>query len=189
MKNITLIGDSIRMGYQETVATELGDFGILTNPDENGGTSAKVLEHLDEWVISLDPDIVHINAGLHDLARLEENKGQMRLTEEEYEINVRTILNRILDETSAKVIWAQTTPVIDKRHSKNKSFDRHDSDVIRHNEIAQKICQELNVPVNDLYHFVMANDHEKLLTQDGVHYTDEGKELLGREVARVLKSL
>ena len=48
MKRIVLIGDSIRMGYQEKVHEQLADWADVWAPEENGGDSEKVLAHLDE---------------------------------------------------------------------------------------------------------------------------------------------
>ena len=67
MKKVILIGDSIRMGYQPTVQQALLNQAHVWVPQENGGTSTNVLAHLDEWILSHRPDIVHLNCGLHDL--------------------------------------------------------------------------------------------------------------------------
>ena len=47
---IVLIGDSIRMGYQDHVASELAGRAEVWVPEENGGDSRNVLAHLDQWV-------------------------------------------------------------------------------------------------------------------------------------------
>ena len=189
MKKVVLIGDSIRLGYQEYAEKALQDWAELHCPEMNGGPSPRVLEHLDEWALSLKPDIVHINAGLHDIARLEENQHEPRVSEEQYRENVTQILLRLKDNTQALIIWALTTPVIDKRHHEVKKFDRNNADVIKRNEIATEICNELGVPTNDLYAFVMNNNHETMLGVDGVHFTDEAKAMQGAEVARVIREL
>ena len=67
MKKLILIGDSIRMGYQAAVIRELIGLADVWAPEQNGGNSANILKHLDEWVLRQSPDIVHINCGLHDL--------------------------------------------------------------------------------------------------------------------------
>ena len=66
---VILIGDSIRMGYQEFARAECAGTTDVWAPAENGGTSRNVLAHLDEWVISRRPDVVHVNCGLHDIRR------------------------------------------------------------------------------------------------------------------------
>ena len=69
MKTIVLIGDSIRMGYQEKVREQLADWAYVWVPEENGGTSENILAHLDKWVLSRRADVVHINCGLHDIKK------------------------------------------------------------------------------------------------------------------------
>ncbi len=69
MQTVTLIGDSIRMGYQEVVGRLLAGRAKVWGPVENGGTSANALDNLDQWVIARPANIVHINCGTHDLNR------------------------------------------------------------------------------------------------------------------------
>jgi len=64
---VVLIGDSIRLGYQETVAQELAGRAQVWGPPENSGDSVNVRRHLEEWVLSRRPTVVHLNCGLHDI--------------------------------------------------------------------------------------------------------------------------
>lgn len=188
MKRIVLIGDSIRIGYEATVRSALeGTAEIWTPGKENGGTSRNVLEHLEEWMIQRRPDIVHINAGLHDL-RKEFNAPQSAVAIEEYIANLRTILTR-MREAGTKVIWALTTPVNEQRHHATKPFDRFEADVTAYNAAATAVCRELCIPTNDLYSLVMAGGRDQLLGRDGVHYTPDGYALLGCAVANVLRAV
>src|SRR5262245_36573808 len=52
---VVLVGDSIRMGYAPAVAERLKGKARVVSPEENGGDSANVLEHLDAWVIAHKP--------------------------------------------------------------------------------------------------------------------------------------
>ena len=189
MKSVILIGDSIRIGYEPAVRAALeGVAEIWTSGKANGGTSRRVLEQLDEWVIQRRPGVLHINAGLHDLKK-EFNASESQVPLEEYATNVRTILMRVRAETQAKVIWALTTPVNEQRHHATKPFDRFEADVTAYNEAAIAVCRDLGVPTNDLYSLVMAGGRDRLLGKDGVHYTPEGYALLGCAVANVLRAV
>lgn len=189
MNNCILIGDSIRLGYQETVESELAGQAEFWKPEENGGTSANVLAHLDEWVISRKPDVVHINCGLHDIARSPENNKNTRVSFDDYQKNVRTIFERVRNETDALLLWARTTPVIEVRHnSGRKGFDRLNADIDQYNAAVDAIAAEMNVPVNDLNKVVLDADYESFMTEDGVHYLPEGSALLGRAVAAFIKA-
>ena len=106
---IVLIGDSIRMGYQDHVASQLAGRAEVWSPEENGGDSRNVLAHLDDWVFSRQPGLVHVNCGLHDLKRAFGAESEVPLAE--YERNVRQILQRLQRELDGGVVWATTTPV------------------------------------------------------------------------------
>ena len=67
--SVVLIGDSIRMGYQDTVRQELQDIAEVWMPDQNGGNSENMLNHMDEWILDRTPDVVHLNCGLHDIKK------------------------------------------------------------------------------------------------------------------------
>jgi lysophospholipase L1-like esterase len=186
MKNIVLIGDSIRMGYQLTVHAELGGWADVWWPDQNGESSVNVLAHLDDWVISRQPDVLHVNCGLHDLKK-EFGQDTAAVPLDAYRDNVRTIMTRAKTETDAIVIWALTTPVNHEWHHNNKTFDRFEEDVIAYNRVAAGVANELGIPVNDLYSVVSSAGRDSLLLPDGVHYKPEGYELLGKRVAACVK--
>src|SRR5262245_20817742 len=61
LPRVVLIGDSIRLGYAPRVAARLSGKAVVVSPTENGGDSASVLAHLDEWVLREKPDVVHLN--------------------------------------------------------------------------------------------------------------------------------
>ena len=127
MPRVVLIGDSIRIGYAPLVAKQLDGKATVISEKANGEDSGNVLRHLDEWVIKEKPDVVHINAGLHDL-KLKDRTYQVALGE--YQKNLKTILERIRKETKAKIIFATTTPIVDNLHAQRKAgFDRFEADV------------------------------------------------------------
>lgn len=64
---VALIGDSIRMGYAPLVAERLRGKARVYSPALNGGDTANVLSKLDEGIFQHQPDVVHLNCGLHDL--------------------------------------------------------------------------------------------------------------------------
>lgn len=185
MQKVILIGDSIRMGYQDFVKAECAGSAEVWAPEENGGNSRNVLEHLEEWVLSRRPDLVHVNCGLHDIRR-EFGAAEPAVPLPEYRANVEAILRRILEETNARPIWATTTPVNQKRHHETKDFDRFSADVLLYNRAAVQVCQELEVPVNGLFEVVMKAGRDRLLLPDGVHFTEEGYRVLGRAVGDAL---
>ena len=188
MPSVVLIGDSIRMGYQPFVQRELAGAADVWGPQENGGTSANVLAHLDEWVIDRQPDLVHVNAGLHDLRTQDHNSPESVIPLPRYREHVTEILRRLTTGAEAVVIWATTTPVNEEHHHRAKDFDRRNEDVLACNAAAVEIAAGLGVAVNDLYSVVPDGPESKWLTDDGVHFTADGSEALGAAVARVIST-
>jgi lysophospholipase L1-like esterase len=188
LPKVVLIGDSIRMGYAPLVAKGLDGKAIVVSPARNGEDSGNVLRNLDEWIIKEQPDVVHINAGLHDL-KLKDGSYQVPLVE--YEKNLKSILARIRKETKAKIIFATTTPILDDLHAQRKaSFDRLEADVQKYNAVAVSLMKQAGVPINDLHKLVESRGREKLIGGDGTHYTPEGYAVLAAAVTdNVVRSL
>ena len=184
---LVLIGDSIRMGYQETVRRELEPGIRVRAPEPNGGHSRKVLAHLDDWVLNRPPDVAHLNCGLHDLAKPFDS-GQARVPLEEYAGNVARIFERV-QAAGIRPVWATITPVDEVLHHRNKSFDRFEADVEAYNRAALGAAEAAGVAVNDLFGVVESAGRQSLLRDDGVHFTDEGSRLLGEAVAAFVRGL
>ncbi|MHB9131997.1 MAG: SGNH/GDSL hydrolase family protein [Armatimonadota bacterium] len=185
MYNVILIGDSIRMGYQEVVRQELAGFAEIWAPEDNCDTSTTVLARLDEWVLSRKPDLGHLNCGLHDLKRQFDAPTQTTLPD--YQHNLEEIFRRILALGKTKLIWATTTPVNGQWHHERKGFDRWEADVDAYNQAAGGVVRRFDLPVNDLFTLVMQTGRDGILTPDGVHYTEEGCRVLGKQVADIIR--
>lgn len=180
---IVLIGDSIRLGYAPLVAKQLAGRAVVVSPEPNGADSGNVLKNLTEWAIREKPDVVHFNCGLHDL-KLSKKTKQHQVELPRYEANLRAIVDRLKKETSAALIFANTTPILDDRHAQRRAdFDRHEADVVRYNAAATKVMLDLGVPVNDLHWAVEQGDPKTLLLKDGTHYTPQGHARLAEAVA------
>jgi len=188
LAKVVLIGDSIRMGYAPLVAKRLEGKATVVSAKPNGEDSGNVLRNLEEWVIKENPDVVHINAGLHDL-KLKDAAYQVPLAE--YEKNLKMILERIQKETHAKIIFATSTPILDNLHAQRKAgFDRLEADVQKYNTAAVAIMKQAGVPIDDLHKRVEEGGKEKLIGPDGTHYTPAGYEMLAEAVTNsILPSL
>ena len=187
MRNIVLLGDSIRIGYEETVREQLSGWASVWAPDEATGNSDNLRSRPDEWVLSRHADLVHINAGLHDIKKPFDT-GIAAVPLERYAENVRAILMRLKDETETEVVWALSTPVNYEWHHRTKNADRFEEDVVAYNAAALGICRDLGVAVNDLFSLVDSAGRDDLMAPDGVHFKPEGYALLGKAVADCIRN-
>ena len=65
MKNLLLIGDSIRMGYDESVKKTLENKANVIFPEDNCRFAAYVLRHFHEYLGEIrgeNIDVIHWNA-------------------------------------------------------------------------------------------------------------------------------
>jgi lysophospholipase L1-like esterase len=192
LPRIVLVGDSIRLGYAPIVARRLEGRAVVISPKANGGDSANVLKHLDEWVIREQPAVVHFNCGIHDTKK-SKTSGRFQVPPEAYEANLRTIVERIRAGTKATVVFATTTPVLDDRAARARTkaaYELLDASTEQYNGIARKVMGELGVPVDDLRAAVGdADTRARLMGSDGIHFQAEGREVLGNAVATFLTTL
>ena len=190
LPKIVLLGDSIRHGYAPIVQKELIGKAIVISPKANGGDSSNNLKHLDEWVIREQPAIVHFNSGIHDTKK-SKTSGMFQVPPGQYEANLRRIVERIRKDTKATVLFGTTTPILDERAVKSRTkanYELLEASVEKYNGIATKVMQELKVPVDDLHGLFADRDRrDKLISADGVHFTIEGREVLGKAVAGFIK--
>jgi lysophospholipase L1-like esterase len=175
------------MGYTPAVKRYLeGRADVRHNPG-NGGDSANVLANVEAWLADARPDIVTLNCGLHDIHR-DRATGQCQVPAEAYRDNLAAILGHLKDAGTSNV-WLPTTPVIEARHQAVKPFDRYNRDVDSYNRIALELVSREGLPTVDLHAAARELGLEAGLLEDGVHFTDEAYEHLGRVVAAELEGM
>ena len=182
-----LIGDSICMAYRPLVKQRLAEKVDIIGIEQNGHDSACILENLDEWMINRDETLIHFNCGLHDLKVGRDGKT-LQQPLEVYEANLRKIVERLQKESTARLVWASITPVIDERHSAVKGFDRRLRDVKAYNSVATGIMTAAGIPIDDLYSAIQNDDVTACLGRDGVHMTERGNKVLTDAVCQCLLS-
>jgi len=186
---VILLGDSIRMNYQQTVMDELKGKATVWSPKENCRHTEFVLEQLETWVKGRDASVVHINVGLHDMF-LSSSTGQPRHSLGVYEANLRAIFAKLKVLTDAKIIFALTTPVIETRQAASEGYKRvvrREADVVKYNAKAAQIAKEVGVEFNDLHGLATRVGTEDILREsDGIHLSKVGEEVIGKHVASVI---
>lgn len=181
MKNLYLIGDSIRMGYDKSVKKSLEGKANVIYADENNRFASYVLRYFHEYLKDVkgeDIDVVHWNAGLWDCLRLFEEEPHTPIDVYAYYIDrICVRIKKICP--NAKVIFATSTKVIPERT--NKNFMRYNEDVEKYNKVAVDIVKKYGFEVNDLYSLSATLPEEA--HSDWVHYyTPMGTEAFTNQV-------
>lgn len=181
MKNILLIGDSIRIGYDKAVKNSLEGIANVYFPEDNCRFAAYLLRYLHEYRALLGEgkaDLIHFNTGLWDCLRL---FGEDTLTPVEF---YKYYINRICIQMKklfpeAKVIFATSTSVISEEMGDN--FKRYNEDIEKYNAAALEVIKEHGFAVNDLYSLSLTLP--KSAHSDPVHfYTPKGTEAFTKQV-------
>lgn len=185
MKKIVLIGDSIRKGYDKYVKMAFEDVAEVYYPKDNCRFAAYALRYLPAWKTELtcgdDVDCVHWNVGLWDsLVLFDEHLTPIEI----YQYYMERVCNQIRRLfPKAKVIFATSTPVIERLFKENK---RYNKDIELYNAAAIEIAQKHGFAINDLYS--VANAAPEEYHSDLTHYyTKDGTRLLAGQVIKCLE--
>ena len=186
---VMLLGDSIRINYQQVVRDALKDKAIVWTPKDNCQHTAYTLDNLDRWLKNRDPDLVHINVGLHDMF-LNAKTGKTRHSLKTYKRNLQLILEKLAEITDATIVFALTTAVDENRQQSSQTYGRlvrRNRDVDQFNAAAREIAKEQNILVNDLNAIVKTSGAEHVLRQDGIHLSPAGCQIVGNRVAELIE--
>ena len=181
MKNLLLIGDSIRIGYDKSVKKTLEGKANVIFPDENCRFASYVLRYFHEYLDGYrgeDIDVIHWNAGLWDCLRLFEEEPHTPI--EVYRYYIERICHRIKKLCPrAKVIFATSTKVLSEKMATD--FKRYNEEIEAYNKAAVEVATKYGFAVNDLYAVSAALPAEA--HSDPVHYyTQMGTEAFAKQV-------
>lgn len=190
LPRVLIIGDSISIGYTQPVRQNLMGQAEVSRPPVNCQHTAYGLSQIKKWIGKEKWDVIHFNWGIWDTHMLDAN-GQLildeekavgpmhlRHTPEQYRENLEKLVT-ILEGTGAKLIFANTTPIMSRT---GKRFE----DVANLNKVALEVMQKHKIPVNDLYSAVLPNA-EKWQTADKVHFNSDGNVELAELVTSAIK--
>ena len=181
MKKVYLIGDSIRMGYAPFVRAALKDRAEVYWPPENCRFAAYTYYALGDWEhnmrIGEDLDVVHWNAGLHDVVRFAEEEPVT--PPEIYAYYLKRIYKRLkFLYPSAKQIFATTTPVNEELYG--YWLKRKNAEVDAVNAVVPGAFEGLDIEINDL-HKIVRPEH----FSDATHFnTPQGREAMTKAVLK-----
>ena len=184
MKQIVLLGDSIRMGYDKYVKMAYdGEYEVVF-PNENCRFASYITRFLYEWKKKFRCDdvvLVHWNAGLWDCLHMTD--GEMHTPIEIYKAYIERI-SKMLKEyfPNAKIVFATSTPVQEHLYGELKRFNKEVQD---YNAAAVEIVTSHGAKVNDL--FALMEPCPESYHSDLTHYyTKEGTKIMTERVCDVI---
>ena len=185
MKRVMLLGDSIRMMTEAKVREKLGADFEVWSPEKNCRYTALTLNELRHYFKKFpDPEIIHWNNGLWDIAILYDDDGNFTPLPVYLE-NLKRILKQ-LRKTGAKIIFATTTPTHPKKVNRpSPQGSRHyNSDIAKYNAAAIELMEKEGILINDLYPLLMDDLDRFIDSFDWIHPTADGIEVLSDQIAK-----
>ena len=179
MKKIILLGDSIRLSYGNRVRELLGEDYTVWQPEDNCRFAAYTLRMLFDYKAQLEEaDVIHFNCGLWDMCDL---FGDGPFTPLEVYAEQMVRIAKILKTHAPVVIFATTTPPSPKMWG-------HDLNRVRaYNAAAMAALEPLGVLFDDLFTPV-AEDIDRMISEDYLHASPYGVEILADRVADCIKT-
>lgn len=190
MTKVVLIGDSIRMGYQPLVQAKLAGEMEVWGPATNCRHSLWALDHFPAWVAEQEPDILHVNFGIHDQSENTHGDGQVQVLPEQYALCLRRFIvkARALPQPPV-LIWATSTPLFEAKADTPMRDWPTRGHIDRYNAIALGIVGAHDVRVDDLHAVVMKNNFWECQREDGCHMLERGNEVLSDAVVEALRAV
>ena len=190
MKKILLLGDSIRMGYQQYVKEALAGEYEVQYPEDNGRFAAYTLWQVNQE-LKHNPDIalVHFNNGYWDM-NIEAPMTEAIHPVEEYKSFLRRIV-KLCRDCGAKVVFATTVPILEAGAAGDNTgvqgtINYSNEWVKEYNAAAVEVMAELDVPVDDLYALCMEDDR-RYKCEDMLHLSEEGSRRCAKQVAEFIR--
>ncbi|MBQ3497772.1 MAG: SGNH/GDSL hydrolase family protein [Clostridia bacterium] len=174
---------SLGMGYPakiaEILADKFTDLGIkVVNRGISGNRTWDLLERWDKDCVDIKPDYFSLLIGVNDTWRRYDSG--MVTTAEEYENNMRTLLDRVVKETNAKIILLNIF-LLDVTPDKAQMRP----DLVEKQEVISRLIKDYDVTYIDIQkkfdEMVAAGTPMTDLSEDGVHPTDFGHSVIAAE--------
>lgn len=187
MKNVLLLGDSIRRGYDKSVQKTLENVANVYYPEDNCRFAAYFFRYFGNYLTDFgidgaNVDVIHWNTGLWDCLHL--YGGEALTPYEVYAYYIERIcvaMKKLCP--NAKVIFATSTSVISEKMDPN--FKRYNHETEQYNAIATEIVKKHGFEVNDLYALSVTLPEEA--HSDPTHYyTTMGTEVFTNQVLKYL---
>ena len=190
LPKVLIIGDSISMGYTPYAKKALAGKAFVTRHKGNGGPSIRGIVHIDKWLGDTKWDIIHFNWGLWDMYGWEYVKEDR--SPAMYKKRLEKLVLR-LKKTGATLIWGTTTPACPAAEKTMLKRFNNTTVIIKpelekqYLDAALEVMKQHQIKINDLHALMAPKLKEYSRGKDDVHYTKEGSELLGKQVAESIE--
>lgn len=192
MKKVLLLGDSIRMGYDEYVKEILSDeFEVIYDDYDNGRFAAYTLWQANQFFKNYGKfDVVHFNNGYWDM-NIETPMKEAMHPADEYVHFLGRILEQIRNN-GAVPVFATTTPILSAEAAAEITVDgitgfKYDNEWVKeYNAAAVSFMKNENVAVNDLYSLCL-EDKYYYKCPDLLHLTEKGYRRCAEKTAQAVR--
>ena len=181
LPRVLIIGDSISIGYTPRVRKLLQGKANVHRPATNCRWSAFGEENIEEWIGKSKWDLIHFNFGLWDWYGW---KQEQKAIPSSYAKNFDGIVRK-LKKTHARLVFAITTPPCVGSESK-VNIMVIEARAQEFSKAAIQIMMNHGVFRNDLYSLIGKNRLKYQRGEDDVHYTEECRDLLAKQVADII---
>jgi len=190
MKRVLLMGDSIRIGYQNEVKELLKNECEVVFWDDNSRFIQYHYWQLNQ-IFRHSPaiDIVHFNSGYWDM-NIESPMKEALNPIDEYCYGLEKVI-KLIQSQKAIPIFANTVPIYrDGQGIDNTgiqaSFTYKNEWVLSYNKAAEKVMKAHNIFINDLYSLLLKGDNY-FKCPDGLHLSEEGNHLCALQVVSTIR--
>jgi lysophospholipase L1-like esterase len=160
---------------------EFINFGI------SGNRTSQLFDRLYKDCIEFQPDVVSVLIGINDIWHRHDFGSKILTTDKQIETNYRAILERLKNETNAKIVMI--APYVLDHPS--KEYLREDLKTVR--TIVRALADEFAdvfIPLDDLFSEAVKSQPEPLYySADGVHPNENGSRFIGECYAKAVEPL
>jgi len=180
-------------GYAQHIASKLnyenpGEFTFI-NKGVGGNRIVDLYARIKSDIINLKPDIMSIHIGVNDVwHEVDRQNGVDAVKFEKIYDMLLTEIFEALPNIKIMLLGAYVT----KGTATEASWDYFSPEVAKRAEVAKRLAQKYNLvylPLQEKFDEMIEKHPEPYWTQEGVHPTDAGHELIAREWLEGFKKL
>ncbi len=185
-KRVLIIGDFIAASYLDEVRDDFArradqiEVEVVDHILERGD-SEELLQCIDSLLERHDPDVVHFNTGLADVA-YHPDEGYHTVSLGQYESNLQDVTELLVSRLGNGVVFATTTYTHEPRYTAHgHELERNNRDIEEYNIAAREVMLSEDVLINHL-DYVISEDDGEMLAEDGMSLSDAGQSAAARSV-------